>query len=317
MPRSYYGHLYSGHATRTARGGIRAKSMRGSFGSNWWAHRWLEVLESFDISSRLSRGRSYARQGQVLSIEIDSGEVRAQVQGSRTTPYKVTIRFKQLCEKIWTDLCQSAMQQPIIAAKLLASELPPELEKLLERSNVSLFPQRSEDLRTDCSCPDWSNPCKHIAAVYYLLAEEFDQDPFLLFLLRGMSKKAFLEEIARIADDHSLPTLGSSGEGSAPVEYGGHAPAEPEIIGKDNSEHEKPLQLVATKFWNEYATEEKRTPSGESKPPKINAALPKSLGNLPFWRGDEELTKFLELVYKTASENTLHLMAESGGSAED
>src|SRR5712691_4032969 len=89
---------------RAAKGGIKAQSQRGQFGESWWAKRWIAVLESFDIGARLGRGRSYARQGQVLSIEIEKGLVRAEVQGSRPTPYEITIEAKTLTQSEWKEL---------------------------------------------------------------------------------------------------------------------------------------------------------------------------------------------------------------------
>src|SRR5438874_12696749 len=89
---------------RAAKGGIKAQSKRGQFGATWWGKRWVEVLESFDIGARLQRGRSYARGGQVLSIDIDKGEVTAKVQGSMPKPYAVSIELKELSAKDWAKV---------------------------------------------------------------------------------------------------------------------------------------------------------------------------------------------------------------------
>ncbi len=177
---------------RAAKGGIKAQSKRGSFGQNWWAKRWIAVLESFDIGARLGRGRTYARQGQVLSINVGKGLVEAKVQGSRSTPYSITIKVRGLDNAEWKRLAREISSQAIFAAKLLAGEMPQDIEQAFEKAGLSLFPKKSGDLETNCSCPDWSNPCKHIAAVYYLLGEEFDRDPFLLFKLRGMNREEFI-----------------------------------------------------------------------------------------------------------------------------
>ena len=174
---------------RKAKGGIKAQSKRGAFGESWWAKRWIAVLERFDIGARLGRGRSYARQGQVLSLAIDKGQVKAKVQGSRPKPYDVAIQLKTLSAADWKKLAKALSQQALFAAKLLAGQMPQDIEQAFEGVGLSLFPATHQDLDTDCSCPDWSNPCKHIAAVYYLLGEEFDRDPFLIFKLRGMSRE--------------------------------------------------------------------------------------------------------------------------------
>src|ERR687896_2171681 len=177
---------YEPSQPRQVKGGIKAQSQRGAFGRSWWAKRWIEVLEGFDIGARLGRGRSYARRGQVLSIDIDRGTVRAEVQGSRPQPYRVNVEVKTLAQQEWSKLAVVLATKAIFSAKLLAGEMPENIEEPFNDAGLTLFPTKGSDLATDCSCPDWSNPCKHVAAVYYLLGEEFDRDPFLIFKLRGI-----------------------------------------------------------------------------------------------------------------------------------
>lgn len=167
--------FYEYGPARPVQGGIRSQS--NLQGTGWWAKRWIAVLESLYLGGRLQRGRSYARAGQVRSLKISRQGVEAQVQGSRPQPYEVTIRLKRFDSRKWKEVTALVTADPLIRAKLLAGQLPPEIEALL--------PQKISDLETDCSCPDYSNPCKHLAAVHYLLAEELDRDPFLLFELRG------------------------------------------------------------------------------------------------------------------------------------
>jgi len=270
---------------REAKGGIKAQTKRGAFGQSWWAKRWIAVLESFNIGQRLARGRSYARRGQVLSINISKGEVTASVQGTRATPYKITIKVKALSAARWKKLAKNLAGQAIFAAKLLAGEMPQDIEKAFEDVGLSLFPDKLKDLQTDCSCPDWSNPCKHIAAVYYLLGEEFDRDPFLIFKLRGMSR----EELVAL--------LGETGRKSTPEKPRPRATApEPQTEAPVPTE---PLPLDASGFW-----EGCRLPDdvfGEVRVPRMPAALPKRLGNFPFWRGKERFLEALEEVYEKAS----------------
>jgi uncharacterized Zn finger protein len=173
--------------------GIRAKSQRGEFGESWWARRWLGILEGFGYGTRLTRGRTYARDGAVLSIEVGRGKVSAKVQGSRATPYRVTIGIDPLSDSQWGRAIDAMAEQAIFAAKLLEGEMPQEIEQAFSAAGVPLFPQSPHDLNTSCSCPDYANPCKHIAAVYYLLGERFDEDPFLIFELRGRSKTQVIE----------------------------------------------------------------------------------------------------------------------------
>ena len=188
--KSYDDYWWSYESTRPldVEDGIKAKSVRGKFVKNWWADRWIKALKRLMDSSRLSRGRSYARRGQVMEIDITPGRVASRVQGSRHTPYRVSIRLQPLSDGQWDKVLDALSDQAIFAAQLLNGEMPPDIEEVFDAVQVPLFPVSRGDLQTDCSCPDWANPCKHIAAVYYLLGERLDEDPFLLFELRGRSK---------------------------------------------------------------------------------------------------------------------------------
>jgi len=205
-----YGH-YEPTKPIEVKGGIKAKSKRGGFAQSWWAKRWIQTLESFNIGARLTRGKTYARKGQVTSIKIETGLVKAKVQGSKPKPYSVTIKVRTLNGSEWDLLAEKLSLKPIFAAKLLAGEMPEDIEAVFEESGLSLFPEKLDDLETDCSCPDWSNPCKHIAAVYYLLGEEFDRDPFLIFKLRGVDMDDFMSLLGRGPDLESGEQVLESG----------------------------------------------------------------------------------------------------------
>ncbi len=181
---------------RPVRGGIKAHSKRGTFGERWWAKRWIGVLEGFGLGARLTRGRSYARRGQVIEIAIEPDGVRARVQGTRTAPYDVAIQVTPLDAAQWRQVAENIAQTPRFVALLLNGEIPEDIEAAFQAANCTLFPEAIADVHTECSCPDWSNPCKHVAAVYYLIGEEFDRDPFLLFALRGIERDAILPAIA-------------------------------------------------------------------------------------------------------------------------
>jgi len=169
----YWDHYYEPARLKEVENGIKAKSKRGSIGEKWWSKRWVSVLESFNIGARLGRGRSYARKGQVISIDIQKEFVRSKVQGTRSKPYEITISLKPLSDSDWKKAIKAMSRRAIFAAKLLSGEMPSDIEDAFADAKVSLFPEDKEDLKTECSCPDWSNPCKHIAAVYYLLAEQY------------------------------------------------------------------------------------------------------------------------------------------------
>ncbi|MDX3111439.1 SWIM zinc finger family protein, partial [Nonomuraea angiospora] len=177
-------------------GGIKARTRRGTIGSTWWSRRFIDILERVCDKGRLSRGRAYARQGQVLSIDLSPGEVRAAVQGSRREPYAVVIRIEAYDERRWAVIEESIAEQAVHRAKLLAGEMPPEIEELFAALGIDLFPR---DLDMDCSCPDWGFPCKHLSAVLYLLAESFDDDPFLVLAWRGRTREQLLGSLAEDA----------------------------------------------------------------------------------------------------------------------
>ncbi len=175
--------------------GIKAKSKRGAFVKNWWATRWIEAMEQLMDRGRLSRGRRYARKGQVLSLTEKPGNVTAKVQGSRRRPYTVTIRIKPMIARQWQQVIEALAARPIFMAQLLAGEMPQDIEEAFTEVNLSLFPALAEELTQDCSCPDWATVCKHLAAAHYILAERFDEDPFLLFRLRGKPQEELVEAL--------------------------------------------------------------------------------------------------------------------------
>jgi len=182
--------------------GIKARNQRGAFAKTWWAQRWIAALERLVDSGRLTRGRSYARKGQVLSIDETKDGILARVQGSRHLPYKIKIQITPLSDAQWEKVIDALSEQAIFTAQLLAGEMPQEIESAFEAAKVSLFPSRRDDLKTDCSCPDYSNPCKHIAATHYILGERFDEDPFLIFRLRGRTQEQVMAALRqRRAED--------------------------------------------------------------------------------------------------------------------
>jgi hypothetical protein len=180
-------------------GGIKARSQRGSIGEQWWSRRFIDVLESFGMTGRLQRGRRYARRGQVLELEVSAGYVSARVQGSRAVPYKVRIQVLPLTTSQWQRVEQALASQALFRAKLLAGEMPVEIESVFAQCGTPLFPRSEHDLDMRCSCPDWGVPCKHLAAVCYVLAERFDDDPFCMLAWRGRDRDALLGALRKSA----------------------------------------------------------------------------------------------------------------------
>ncbi|WP_299490867.1 metal-binding protein [Acaryochloris sp. IP29b_bin.137] len=169
----------------------------------WWAQRWVDVLESFGWRRRLERARNYVREGRVLKLEFNGPKVFAQVQGTAEQPYKVSLALDSFTDEQWGFVVEEMSQRAIFAAKLLAGEMPQNIEEAFTASGLSLFPFSKFDIHSRCSCPDPVNPCKHIGAVYYLLGDYFSQDPFILMQLRGRTKQSIVEDLRQMRSQGS------------------------------------------------------------------------------------------------------------------
>ncbi len=186
---------YPLRVTRSAHG-IRAQDLRVLTQRAWWARRWIASLEKMQLGSRLGRGRQYAIQGQVTSLQMEGSHVEAMVTGSREEPYKVTLDFSALNEKSAGRIAKKFTSEPVLPARILTDDLPMEVEVLFRDEGVPLFPsqeftsdengKRRYDITMRCTCPDWMRPCKHIAAVMLLLGEEISHRPATLLALRGL-----------------------------------------------------------------------------------------------------------------------------------
>ena len=177
---------------RAVEGGLKARSTRGVIAQTWWSGRFIAVLESIIVGGRLQRGRNYARRGQVLSMDVTAGLVSALVQGSRVQPYRVRIGLDAFGQPEWAAAERALAGSAWYSAKLLAGEMPEDIEDVFAELGLALFPASATELSMYCSCPDWQVPCKHIAAVFYLLAEAFDDDPFRILAWRGREREELL-----------------------------------------------------------------------------------------------------------------------------
>ncbi|HVH18485.1 MAG TPA: SWIM zinc finger family protein [Myxococcota bacterium] len=316
--------------------GRRPWQRRGRGADQWWARRWTDVLESFEVGRRLGRGRLYARQGQVLELDIGQGFVTAQVQGSRDAPYLVRMRFSMLSSTDWKKVTKELAADPVLGPGLASGQMPEGVEEVFEGLGLSLFPRANGDLKTACSCPDPANPCKHVAAVYYLLGEEIARDPYLLFKLRGLDRndlvtalggplrgtpmpppprpppvQAAPREPEPDADDedderedHDVPRDDDDAEFAEDGERDyGQAPA----WAEDPLEPEpqpQPLPSEPHSFWagGNFSARDVR----ETRIPAVPAALTKRLGALPFARG-EDPSALLERIYRNASHGGLEV----------
>jgi uncharacterized Zn finger protein len=164
----------------------------------WWAQRWLDLLDSYRFKKRLERARNYARQGNILSIKFQGSKVLARVQGTEPEPYQVSLSLEPFTDEQWGYVIETMSQQAIFAAKLLAGEMPQNIEEVFTANGLSLFPFTLSDIRSKCSCPDKANPCKHIGAIYYQLGDRFSEDPFVLFQLRGRTKDQIIAALREL-----------------------------------------------------------------------------------------------------------------------
>ncbi|MBE9032960.1 SWIM zinc finger family protein [filamentous cyanobacterium LEGE 11480] len=175
------------------------------FSRTWWGQKFIAAIEDLTDAGRLSRGRSYARGNKVKHFEIQDGLVTAQVRGSvnpyfgvhKEPLYITSIEFQPISAAKWSAAIALIASKASLISRLLLNEIPDNIEDTFKQLNLNLLPGSGKDFTSTCSCPDWSNPCKHVAGVHYLVAAELDRDPFLLFELRGLSRENLLNELAR------------------------------------------------------------------------------------------------------------------------
>jgi len=192
MPVDPNGRFFEGGRPIKVDGGIAVRSQRGKIGEQWWSRRFVDILEEICDGGRLSRGRSYARKGQVIDFTLTPGLVTGRVQGSRPDPYVVTIKITAYDQTQWTRISAALASQALYRAALLAGSMPHEIVEVFDGLGLPLFPTR---LEMDCSCPDWSVPCKHASAILYVLAEAFDDDPFRVLAWRGRARDELLDAL--------------------------------------------------------------------------------------------------------------------------
>jgi uncharacterized Zn finger protein len=192
MPMDPKGRWFDSTGPIRVDGGIAVRAKRGKIGEQWWSRTFVDILERTCDPGRLARGRAYARKGQVIDFELTPGRVTGRVQGSRPQPYRVTIGIPAYDEQQWTRILAALGAQALYRAALLAGEIPHELVELFDELELPLFPS---GLDMTCSCPDWGTPCKHVSAVLYVLAEAFDDDPFLVLAWRGRGREELLSAL--------------------------------------------------------------------------------------------------------------------------
>ena len=273
------------------------------FSRTWWGQRFIGALEKLMDSGRLSRGRSYARNGKVKSFGIKDGVISAKVRGSvnpyfgvhKEPLYTTTIEFKTISAANWSAAIAYVASKASLISRLMLNEIPDNIDDAFAKLNLHLLPHHKDDFKTQCSCPDWSNPCKHIAGVYYLLAAQLDQDPFLLFELRGLSREALQKELAKSPLGQAL---------SAEMTLEKAAP-EPDLGYFTRPTVQKSAAVVSLKdFWHGV----KRLPQSIEAVAQthVPAILVKKQGDFPpFWEKENSFIETMEeLCGRVRTKNT-------------
>lgn len=266
---------------RPARDGIKARGTRGDMGETWWSQRFIAALKEVADAGRLSRGRSYARSGQVMDLAVSPGAVTARVQGSLARPYAVAIRLTPFTDAEWTRVEEALAGQALFLAALLAGEMPRDVEQAFAAAGLALFPTRPSELTSECSCPDPTNPCKHVAATCYILAEAFDTDPFLVLCWRGRTRDDLLAHLRDLRDARPVEALAPAGAEAAEAEPDDHAPP--------------PMEAAPADFWR--AGGELAALAFRPRAPAVADAVPRQLGPLPPEAGGPEADAALAQDY--------------------
>jgi uncharacterized Zn finger protein len=245
----------------------------------WWGERFWAVMESIGVARRLERGKRYARAERVLTVNIEPGLVTADVQGSRYEPYHVELTLRVFTDEEWERAVEALASQALFAAKLLSGEMPENIEDVFAEIRLPLFPASTRELKMACTCPDEVSPCKHVAALYYVLAERLDEDPFLLFRWRGKTRELLLREIRRRRAA--------------------------EASGQKMRAAEVALEESIDDFWKLGDGFDALSISVE--PPAVSASLLKRLGLPGLWKPHPEIRGALERLYDKVTERAMAL----------
>lgn len=265
------------------------------FGRTWWGEKFIAALEKSSDAGRLSRGRSYANNGKITQFKIKDGVVDARVRGSinayfgvyKEPLYTTTIEFHPISAAKWSAAIALIASKASLISRLLLNEIPDNIEQSFSSLGLNFLPSSKKDFKAECSCPDWGDPCKHIAGVYYKVATELDRDPFLLFELRGLPRQELLKELAKSPLGQALcAELQTETRSPTPVD----------------SYHTRPVLVPATPvatlrdFWHGA----RRLPQTiEPITPTPVSAIPlKQQGDFPaFWHRDNSFVEAAEALY--------------------
>jgi len=275
------------------------------FSRTWWGKRFITALEEFTDQARLGRGRSYARNGKILNYKIEKNIITATVRGSinpyfgvyKEPKYNTTIEISTISRDKWSKVIKQIASKASFVSKLMMNEVPDNIESVFSKEGTALLPHSKKELKTKCSCPDSANPCKHIAGVYYLVASQLDQNPFLLFELRGLSKDELQLELLKtplgriLSDQINIK------------EY----PIEKSLSFYTNPDKEDIDSFDLKEFWNgKKRLAQNLTTSSNAN---VSAILIKKQGDFPpFWKKDTSFVDVMEQIYNTIKTRNKNLL---------
>jgi uncharacterized Zn finger protein len=160
----------------------------------WWGEAWNKNLESYaDYANRIGRGSAYVKNGMVLDLQIAQGEIKALVQGSGKKPYDVRIKIDHLPDATWSSIVEHVSRKIGSVEDLICGKFPEDLSRAFLSRGKGLFPT-PEEIHLSCSCPDWADMCKHVAAALYGVGARLDRDPLLFFTMRGIDFSALIKK---------------------------------------------------------------------------------------------------------------------------
>jgi len=273
------------------------------YAKTWWGQRFIAALEDFTDSGRLARGRSYSTDNRIKQWILQKGKVDAKLRGNinpyfgvyKEPTYKVSVQMTHLSEAQWQKIIQKLRLRASFIARLLLNEIPENIETVFAEAGVHLLPKDYRDFKVACDCPDYEVPCKHIAGVCYRLAGQLDQDPFLLFEMRGLAPEKLLRELA----NSPLGKVLSDAKSNATVEL---MPVDSFYTRPVLTE--LPQEISLKSFWQGQQPLPKSIEP--SQPAIIPAMLIKKGGDFPgFWQKQNSFIEVMEDFYIRMRKNTL------------
>ena len=283
-------------------------------GKTWWGAEFLNALEGCMDSGRLARGRSYATPHRRQEFLIRQGRIEATIVGNvnpyfgvyDTPYYDVRIEFEKIAAARWKAILKRLGSNADWVTHLILGEVPPTIERALDGSKVKLLPRTGTEIRSSCSCPDWANPCKHVAGVYYHVASLLDRDPLLLFEFRGMDRAQLLQAVSQSEFGAALRGDACSGDPDLAA-----AVREPRFPVVEESTSDAPAVDLRA-FWRGRSVPRDVTAEGQALP--VSALLLRREGDYPeFWHRETSFLEAMADLYERVAKAVPSLPADLPG----